>query len=187
MNIYITIVIVSWLVFVFYWATSAFFAKRTVRRNYAWSWVGIRILVSVIIADIFANHYFGFHVADFVMHDHTLQAIGAALTVVGIGFAIWARYYLGRNWGMPMSVREHPELVTTGPYAYVRHPIYTGVILATLGSTLTANLLWLAVFVFTGAYFVFSAKQEEKLMLATFPDTYPTYKRRTKMLIPFIF
>jgi len=63
-----------------------------------------------------------------------MGGVGVALCALGIGLAIWARTYLGRNWGMPMSRKENPELVTSGPYAYVRHPIYTGLLIAMLGS-----------------------------------------------------
>ncbi|MGH8300548.1 MAG: methyltransferase family protein, partial [Steroidobacteraceae bacterium] len=93
---------------------------------------------------------------------------------------------LGRNWGMPMSLRQGHELVTSGPYAYVRHPIYTGIMLAMIGSALAVGLLWLLLFALYFAYFLFSARTEEQMMLAQFPDTYPAYRRRTRMLIPFV-
>jgi protein-S-isoprenylcysteine O-methyltransferase Ste14 len=88
---------------------------------------------------------------------------------------------------MPMSLREGHELVTSGPYAFVRHPIYTGLMLAVVGSALTESLTWLLVFPLYFAYFIISARTEEKMMLAQFPGTYPAYRRRTKMLIPFLF
>ncbi len=88
---------------------------------------------------------------------------------------------------MPQSVKENPELVTSGPYAYIRHPIYTGVLVAMIGTALVTSMLWLLIFVVTGGYFIYSALEEEKLMLKTFPDSYPAYKARSKMLIPFIF
>src|SRR6185503_8446049 len=111
---------------------------------------------------------------------------GDACAVVGITFAIWARYTLGRNWGMPMSVKEKPELVTSGPYALVRHPIYTGVLLALLGSTFVVGLWWLIIFAVGTIYFLYSAAREEALMMKEFPNEYPAYKARTKMLIPLI-
>ncbi len=86
-----------------------------------------------------------------------------------------------------MSVKENPELVTTGPYAHVRHPIYTGVIFAMLGSCLAAGWIWLLWFIVIVPYFIYSATQEEKLLAKTFPEAYPAYKKRTKMLIPFVF
>ena len=115
-----------------------------------------------------------------------LQWAGVGLTLLGIGFAIWARAHIGRNWGLPMSLRQDHELVTSGPYAYVRHPIYTGIMLAMIGSALALGLIWLVLFAITFVYFIFSARTEESMMVAQFPEAYPDYRRRTKMLIPFV-
>ncbi len=109
------------------------------------------------------------------------------MCLVGFGFAVWARIHIGRNWGMPMSLRQDHELVTSGPYAYIRHPIYTGIMLAMIGSVLAVGVLWLLLFVLYFVYFIISARTEERMMIAQFPDTYPAYRRRTKMLIPFVF
>jgi protein-S-isoprenylcysteine O-methyltransferase Ste14 len=114
------------------------------------------------------------------------QWLGLGLCLAGFGFAIWARLHLGRNWGMPMSLRQGHELVTSGPYAYVRHPIYTGILLAMIGSTLARGLAWLLLFCLGFAYFFISARTEEKMMLVQFPEAYAAYRRRTKMLIPFL-
>ena len=87
---------------------------------------------------------------------------------------------------MPMSLKEGHELVTTGPYRYVRHPIYTGMLLAILGSALATTRAWLVVFVGMVIYCVYSAWTEERLTLQQFPEQYAQYKRRTKALIPFV-
>jgi protein-S-isoprenylcysteine O-methyltransferase Ste14 len=86
-----------------------------------------------------------------------------------------------------MTQKQDPELVTSGPYRYIRHPIYTGILLAALGSSISVSIFWLVFFVISGVYFIYSANVEEKLMMKEFPKTYPTYKAKTKMLIPFIF
>ena len=114
------------------------------------------------------------------------QWVGLALCLAGFGFAIWARMHLGRNWGMPMSLRQGHELVTSGPYAYVRHPIYTGILLAMIGSTLARGLAWLLPLFLGFVYFLFSARTEEKMMVAQFPEAYRAYRQRTRMLIPFL-
>jgi protein-S-isoprenylcysteine O-methyltransferase Ste14 len=116
-----------------------------------------------------------------------LQGIGLALFVLGLALAIWARLYLGRNWGMPMSQKVDPELITTGPYSSIRHPIYSGIILAMIGTAIAVSLYWLVAVVLLGAYFVYSAFMEERFMSQLFPGSYPEYKRSTKMLVPFIF
>ena len=114
------------------------------------------------------------------------RCVGAGITVLGIGFAIWARSHLGRNWGQPMTLRQGHELVTTGPYALVRHPIYTGMIFAFFGTALAANVFLLIPFAVLSGFFILSAMMEEKHMLRQFPDDYPEYTRRTKMLIPYV-
>lgn len=86
-----------------------------------------------------------------------------------------------------MTMRENPELVTTGPYRLVRHPIYSGFILAFIGSYLVTSQSWMLLLVICVPYFIYSAVMEERLMDGQFPDQYADYKKRTKMLIPFLF
>jgi protein-S-isoprenylcysteine O-methyltransferase Ste14 len=115
-----------------------------------------------------------------------LEAVGVILLLSGLALAVWARIYLGRNWGMPMTQKDEPELVTSGPYDLVRHPIYSGILLALLGTSLATNLYLLIAVLVIGFYFIYSAKVEEKNMTTRFPNTYPGYRMRTKMLIPFV-
>jgi protein-S-isoprenylcysteine O-methyltransferase Ste14 len=121
------------------------------------------------------------------VHSVPLEAIGSIAVAAGLGLAVWARVHLGRNWGMPMTKKDEPELVTSGPYRVVRHPIYSGILLALLGTALATNLLALVLPAAVGAYFVHSGRVEEGLMSASFPATYASYKAKTKMLIPFVF
>ena len=165
---------------------SALGAKRTLRR---W-WMGIWWRVAIIVSVILIFHYNLpkgglIHLSGIVPYP-ALNILGLLLTASGVGLAVWARVYLGRNWGMPLSIKENPELVTTGPYAYIRNPIYTGVLLATLGSSLF-DWWWIAVFAWSAFYFIYASYGEEKIMLKEFPDTYPAYKARTWALIPFIY
>jgi protein-S-isoprenylcysteine O-methyltransferase Ste14 len=113
--------------------------------------------------------------------------IGLVLFALGLAFAIWARLHIGRNWGTPMSKKDDPELVTSGPYQLVRHPIYSGILLAGVGTAVALSWLWLIAMVLAGVYFVYSATVEERNLTEQFPDTYPMYRRSTKMLVPFIF
>jgi protein-S-isoprenylcysteine O-methyltransferase Ste14 len=85
-----------------------------------------------------------------------------------------------------MSQRAEPELVTSGPYRFVRHPIYSGLVLAMLGTALVNNLLGLILVAVRVAYFYYSRTVEERKLTATFPQAYPEYKSHTKMLIPFL-
>jgi protein-S-isoprenylcysteine O-methyltransferase Ste14 len=85
-----------------------------------------------------------------------------------------------------MSRKADPELVTTGPYKRVRHPIYSGIILAMVGTAIAVSPYWLGAVAIIGAYFLFSAVIEERTLAKLFPVTYPPYRHATKMLIPYI-
>jgi protein-S-isoprenylcysteine O-methyltransferase Ste14 len=173
---------IGWAVFWIYWLVAAFTAKSSRGR---WSRVsGLRIGLLVVGAYFIRLSFSrGGHA---IGTGPVLSGIGVALWAAGLGVAVWARLYIGRNWGMPMTRREAPDLVTTGPYRYVRHPIYTGIILGVLGTALATTLYGLiAVAVLTG-FFSYSATREESFLIEEFPDTYPAYKARTKMLIPFV-
>jgi protein-S-isoprenylcysteine O-methyltransferase Ste14 len=113
-----------------------------------------------------------------------MRILGVTLCGLGVGLAIWARVHLGRNWGMPMSRKKNPELVMTGPYAYVRHPIYSGILLAMVGSMIATTIVWLLPLVLFGALFLYSARREEAVMISLFPEKYPAYMKRSKMLVP---
>ena len=86
-----------------------------------------------------------------------------------------------------MSQKNEPELVTSGPYHLVRHPIYSGILVAGFGTAVALGWLWLTAVVLAGVYFLYSATVEERYLTEQFPDDYPTYKRSTKLLVPFIF
>jgi protein-S-isoprenylcysteine O-methyltransferase Ste14 len=124
--------------------------------------------------------------------DHSLTtnpwraSLGLVFFALGLGFAIWARVHIGRNWGGPMTQKNEPELVTTGPYHLVRHPIYSGILVAGVGTAIALSWLWLTGVALAGIYFVYSAAVEERYMAGQFPDTYPPYKRSTKMFVPFL-
>jgi protein-S-isoprenylcysteine O-methyltransferase Ste14 len=87
---------------------------------------------------------------------------------------------------MPMTKKAEPELVTSGPYRFVRHPIYSGILLGLLGTALAINLYLLIAFGAGLAYCVYSARVEERWLTASFPSAYPAYRTHTKMLIPFV-
>jgi protein-S-isoprenylcysteine O-methyltransferase Ste14 len=190
---YATIIFVSWVAFLLVWGISAFFVKQDVRGG---GWQRFRVLrlaaAAIIIfaavrlgrstrspaAVLFSRGIFTPPLA--------LGWIGAALTAIGIGFAIWARVNLGRNWSSRPAVKEHHELVMTGPYAYVRHPIYAGMMLAALGTALTSSVFGVGMFVFISILFALRINKEERIMRELFPEHYPAYQQHTKRLVPFV-
>jgi protein-S-isoprenylcysteine O-methyltransferase Ste14 len=181
MHVVDVVILVCWVAFWIYWLAASVGVKAGQNR---WTrFVGVRIGVILVLLFLVRVRALKGHS---VTNDPWLQGIGLAVFLLGLALAIWARVYLGRNWGMPMSQKADPELVTTGPYRRVRHPIYSGIILAMIGTTIAVSLYWLVAVVVLGAYFLYSAIVEERRMARLFPDSYPEYKRSTKMLIPFI-
>lgn len=188
MNVYQWLVVASWLVLAAYWAIAAIGAKRNVgaaaergkRTALRWGLVVLIVLALRIPALRAALRIAEAHVAGGAV----VRAAGVALCALGIALAVWARAHLGRNWGMPMSRKQNPDLVTTGPYARVRHPIYAGILLAMLGSGIADSIVWLLPLLLFGAYFVYSARREEALMIGLFPADYPAYMKRSRMLVP---
>jgi protein-S-isoprenylcysteine O-methyltransferase Ste14 len=180
-----------WVAFVAYWLISSLGVKKNAKASPWRQAMGIRLAIILVFVLFwrsaalkeFALRHGGLSAPS---NNPAIAALGVLLCAVGVGFAIWARRHIGRNWGMPMSLKQDPELVTTGPYAMVRHPIYSGIIVAMAGSILGVGIVWLVPFVLFCGYFVYSAKTEERLMRERFPATYPAYMARTKMLIPFI-
>jgi protein-S-isoprenylcysteine O-methyltransferase Ste14 len=186
MHAVIIVIGIGWVVFWLGWLAAALTAKSS--RGRFGQYTGARIAVGVVIYLVIRFGLFHGHVhASSITIDPVLSGVGLALWVAGLGLAIWARLYIGRNWGMPMTRRENPDLVTTGPYRFVRHPIYTGIIAALVGTALATSLYVLIVVALITAYFIFSATREEKFLGQEFPDSYPAYKARTKMLVPFVF
>lgn len=178
-----TSIFVVWGAFWIYWLVSASTAKESSTRG-GRRLRGVSLLIIVVASVVIRRLPSG---GGLTIHSPVLHAVGTAVFVAGLAFAVWARIHLGRNWGMPMTERAEPELVTSGPYRCIRHPIYTGILLGLLGTALAVNLYYLiAVAVLTG-YFVFSATVEERNMTSAFPQLYPEYKAHTKMLIPFLF
>jgi protein-S-isoprenylcysteine O-methyltransferase Ste14 len=189
MTIFQWIIPALWLAFAAYWGITALGAKRSIGTT-AW-WTQSLLRLGIAVLTLLAFHLFGMDhalrlVQAYQMHSVILGAIGSVCVLLGLGLAVYARLYLGRNWGMPMSRKEDPELVTGGPYARVRHPIYTGIILAMLGSAIGESIFWAVPLVLFAAYFIHSARREEELMREQFPAQYPAYMRRTKMIVPFV-
>jgi protein-S-isoprenylcysteine O-methyltransferase Ste14 len=173
---------VGWAAFWIYWLIAAFSMKRG---RVPWSReVGFRLVIVVLVILFARIGVFRHHGLN---TDPWRAGIGLVLFALGLGFAIWARLHIGRNWGTPMTQKVNPELVTSGPYHLVRHPIYSGILVAGVGTAIALSWLWLIAVGLVGAYFIYSATVEERFMGEQFPDAYPAYKGSTKMLVPFIF
>jgi protein-S-isoprenylcysteine O-methyltransferase Ste14 len=173
-----TIVGIVWVVFWLYWLVSAAAAKESVEGGPRVRITGIGAVGTIAIVAVFRGAL--------ATHNTALEVVGTVLFACGLALAVWARLHLGRNWGTPTSQRVEPELITSGPYRFVRHPIYSGLLLALAGTALVDSLYALIVVAVLVAYFYYCGRVEERNLTAAFPDDYPAYRRRTKMLIPFI-
>jgi protein-S-isoprenylcysteine O-methyltransferase Ste14 len=174
-----TAITIGWIAFWVYWLASAAGVKKGRRSSRRIPLTGVTALCVVVVLRVFRGD-------NLTVHSPVVGAIGAVFFASGIAFAIWARIHLGRNWGMPMDQKAEPELVTSGPYRLVRHPIYSGLLLAVVGTALATSLIALIIALPLTGYFYFAGSEEEKNLTAAFPEEYPAYKSRTKMLIPFV-
>lgn len=178
-----------WVVMVFYWAIAARFVKRSQDRGVFRRGIAMRLglALTIIVAIALARRSIDLHALQLAEFRSVPMAVsGAIIATAGAILAFAARASIGRNWGTPGSRKTDTELVTSGPYALVRHPIYTGILLMMIGTAVGIVPTWWLVAAAAGAYFVQSARAEERFMAERFPDAYPAYRARTKMLLPFL-
>jgi protein-S-isoprenylcysteine O-methyltransferase Ste14 len=168
------------------WLAGLAFTKRTVQRQP----IGTRLFhlaLAMIGFTLLGSHWFeqGWFAVRFVPESNTFQFGGLAITIAGCLFAIWARLTLGSNWSGQATVKAGHELIVTGPYALARHPIYTGLVTAALGTALAiGEMRCIFGFFIVVLALLIKMSQEERLMLQTFPQAYPKYRQRVKALIP---
>lgn len=176
------VISLCWATFAVTWVVAALFVKRTVEGSLGWA----RIVALVVLVAVYVV------VRPLPSLRRELWSltpgtgtIAALLTLAGLAIAIWARVVLGGNWSGTIAFKQDHELIQRGPYAWVRHPIYTGLLLMTLGTAVESTRL--AAFIFLGVLFVLlalKARAEERLMMRHFPEAYAQYRRRVRALIP---
>jgi protein-S-isoprenylcysteine O-methyltransferase Ste14 len=191
MTIYGWLVFALWLTLVVYWSLASAAVMRGIGRRWNW-WreIAVRLGFFALVVLALRIAVIGHVVPNggpFAFNSSMLMGlVGFVCSIFGIGLAILAHAYLSRNRDTPVSSGESPGLITTGPYALVRHPLYGGLFLAILGSALAQSSLWLLPLIVYGPYIIRAARREEKLLIERYPERYPTYMKRTKMLLPFV-
>jgi protein-S-isoprenylcysteine O-methyltransferase Ste14 len=179
-----------WYMVAFFWLINAFANKRTIQRQSFASRLPYVVLFWLAFWLLFGStshrsHHLGLVV---LPHSTAMAGLGLVLTVLGLLLAIWARVTLGGNWSGTVTFKEDHELIVRGPYALVRHPIYTALLLMFLGTALaigTVGALAGVPVLFLSFWIKF--RQEEALMTEHFGDQYRDYMKRVKALIPFVF
>ena len=173
---------ILWIVWIIAWLRT----KRVQER----APFGSRVLYGIPVVMAFYllfndNIRYGWFEVPFFPQDVALEVVAVTITTLGLAFAIWARFYLGQNWSSAVTIKIDHQLIRTGPYAWVRHPIYSGLLLAMAGTALARReprgllafaLLWLG--------FSIKRRLEEQFMLKTFGAEYEEYSRSTGALIP---
>ena len=180
---------VVWIAFLLYWQIKAAGAKTTKRLEPAASRI-LRALVFLIVILLLSTTRIPLRWLYLQLWPSGIWPfwIGAAFTIAGLLFAVWAREHLGSNWSRSVTVKQGHELITTGPYAVVRHPIYTGILTGFLGTAIAISQVR-GVIAFVLVFLVFWAKlrMEEEWMGSEFGETYATYVRQTAALVPHLF
>jgi len=175
-----------WAVFLLYWFLSSLRVNRMQRQEPSGE-QAFRILVMAAAFILLYSNDPRFGVLDrrFITQTNMIFAVGSVLTWAGVTFAIWARYHIGRYWSATVALRADHQLIRTGPYARIRHPIYTGMLLAVAGSALAIGryraLVALAI-VLLG--FIWKSKKEEALLAAQFGPAFEEHRRRTGFFLP---
>ena len=175
-----------WMLMGAYWLVSAMGRKRAEKREApAARLVHVALMAFAFLLLYSADPRFGPLDARFLPEQRWLEALGVALTAAGVGFAIWARRHLGKNWSSEVTIREDHKLIRTGPYARVRHPIYTGM-LAGLVGTVIAIGEWRAVAGLAIAMFGFfiKARREEGFLARQFGAAFEEHKKLTGFFLP---
>jgi protein-S-isoprenylcysteine O-methyltransferase Ste14 len=176
-----------WLVWAIFWLIAALRTKPTREREPTFLRV-VFVLVLFSVAVLLAGrHWHGVLRLHLIGGGWVRYWIAVALVVVGLAFSIWARAVLAGNWSGWVTVKEGHELIQSGPYARIRHPIYTGVLLALLGSGLAAGeLRGFVAFVIAFFGLFLKLRTEERVMQREFGERYTAYRARSWALIPFV-
>ena len=187
MTSFTAIAYTAWLVLLLAWLPGYFRQPKTQRMPIPAIQIATTALIALAFFLLFGRRL-GALGTPLIPPNPALGALGAGLCIAAVLFAIWARVTLGKNWsGAVAVVHEGHELVQTGPYRLVRHPIYTGLLFAMLGTALATGTRasYLGVLLALIAFLI-RIRIEEQLMTSQFPKQYPTYKERTRALIPFV-
>jgi protein-S-isoprenylcysteine O-methyltransferase Ste14 len=177
---------VPWIVFVIYWIIGATRTRATREKESFGSRYAVLTVEVVGFVLIFSDSTgIGFLGTRFMPRTWTSAIGGVILTWAGIGLAIWARHHLAEYWSARVTIKEDHQLIRSGPYTHLRHPIYSGIVLATIGSAFVIDQ-WRCVFgvllVLTG--YCLKARKEEAMLSQQFGEAFREHQKHTGFLLP---
>ncbi len=180
----------AWLLWLAYWGISALHCKSAVRVESAGSRFGkyaLPLIVAVLLLQNFRALNGTFLNDRFVPAELWIVWLGFFLTIAGLAFTCWARVILGRNWSGVVQLKEDHELIVRGAYSIVRHPIYTGLLLAFLGTALAIGA-WRGLIAtrHSRRFFLAQAAAGRTMACELFGEQYADYMRRVKALVPWV-
>jgi protein-S-isoprenylcysteine O-methyltransferase Ste14 len=175
-----------WTGFFVVWVLWAIWTKPTELRESIGSRLSYTLLVATGFYLLFAHHVrLSWLLRPILPQVPWVQGLGVGITAAGLLLAVWARLYLGGNWSGTVTLKVGHELVRSGPYRWVRHPIYSGIFLAALGTALErGQLRGMIALVLIYAGFFLKIRKEEQFMNTAFGARYEEYRRTTGILIP---
>ena len=175
-----------WIAWCIYWLSMAFANKPTAERGGS---ISYRLVAGVLVVGLLAAERL-LHVSSDDRLWQTSTALGvltACLVLAGAAFTVWARITLGRNWSSEVTFKQDHELIESGPYGLVRHPIYTGLFFMGLGTAINyGRAVGVVIFLSVCGAIWWKARQEERIMSKHFPAAYADYRTRVHAIIPFV-
>ena len=186
MNLPGNLIRAAWLVFVLYWIFASLSVNRIKQREPAGSRLTrLAVIVATLLllnTDLGSS---GFLHWRFVPFTRSMAWLGAILTLAGVTFAIWARVHIGRYWSGTVALKVEHELIRTGPYAHIRHPIYTGVLMMVGGTALAIGRYGaLLAFFLLLADLIWKSRREEALLAQEFGAAFDEHRSHTGFFFP---
>jgi len=176
----------AWAVFLFYWLVSARKLKKVKQREAYGERLGeiafMTAAYTFVFNGIFGHGWLG---RRFLPVSDAIGETGFLITVIGVALAIWARSNLGENWSATVTLKEGHELILSGPHRYIRHPVYTGMLVAFAGSVLAlGEFRGFISFAIAITSFYLKARKEERFLTQEFGEIFNDHVRRTGMFLP---
>ena len=175
-----------WLIFLVYWIVASFRVNKMERQEPQGEKL-VRILLAVVGWYLLSKNdpRFGVLNLRFVRFHFSVFILGAVMTWAGVAFAIWARYHIGRFWSASVALKAGHELIRSGPYSRIRHPIYTGIVVALAGTTLAVGRYrGVVAFALILASLIRKSRQEEVLLAEQFGPVFEEHRRHTGFFLP---